>query len=160
MLNLEKDINWELFTSEEKEKLVDAFKSGETSALCCLPEVPINTPEKEKEIEKMVLELRGVSVDDELRVKDELNQFWRDIDTSTMTPEIEADWQAKIDAEIKEKKALLLEKQKELGLEVDSTIEEPVVEEKKEITYTCPDCQKVFKSRIGLAGHSKTHLKQ
>lgn len=96
------DINWELFTDEEKEKLTECYNEGDYHNLTCLPYVAIDTPAKEAEVDKMAISLRVTSLDSESEVRQELNDFWQD-PANEMTPELEAEFQAKIDAELKEK---------------------------------------------------------
>lgn len=177
MLNLDSDINWNLFSEEERKRLSECYQDGDPKILVCLPEVPIDTPEKEKEIEKMVLDLQEVSMDSESKVAEELNNFWRDVDTSALTPELEKEWQDKIDKEVREKQEAIDKQKQELGLKSESepilplepenavegqkspvevALEEPEI---KPLTYKCEVCQLEFKSKAGLILHSRIHNK-
>jgi len=124
-------INWEVFSEEEKTALEKCLKEGNYNNLCCLPEVNIDTPEKEKEIEKMVLDLKEIDVDDESAVKKEIDDFWAS--GEDITPEKEAEFQKKIEAEKAElEKNREEEKAKVNGEEVEepnNVVEETKVEE-------------------------------
>jgi len=96
------EINWSLFTPEEKEMILKAVDNGDLDHITCLPGIKL-TPDKEKEIEKIVLDLREIDLGDESKVREEMDIFWAKkgmIDT----PEKEKEWQEKIDKENEEKK--------------------------------------------------------
>lgn len=107
-MDIQKDINWELFNEKEKEQILNCYHNDSWHKLCCLPDVNIDTPEKEKEIEKIVIDMRGIDEIDESKVREELDKFWAQGD-GIDTPEKEAEWQAKIDKENEEKKKALEE---------------------------------------------------
>jgi len=119
MFNIEEDINWKLFNEDEKKQIINCYSTDEWHNLCCLPDVNIDSPEKEKEIEKIVIEMRGIDVTDESR--EELEKFWAKGDAID-SPEKEAAWQKKIDEENKAKEDSLKEELKEEKVE-----EEPKV---------------------------------
>ena len=103
--SFEKDVNWELFTDEEKEKLEACYNNGEYFNLTCLPGVAIDTPAREIEIDKIAISLRVTVLDSESEVRQELDEFWAD-PANEMTPELEAKFQEKIDAELAEKRKI------------------------------------------------------
>lgn len=123
MFSIKKDINWDLFTKEERKRLLNCYNAGEYYNLCCLPEVPINTQEKETEIEKIVLNSRDIDMGDESEVRQELEKFWGER-KNIETPEDEKKWQAKIDEEQATQQAKLEEEKQAL---------EPKEEVKKDI---------------------------
>ncbi len=106
--SLDKDIDWSVCNEEEKEKLTACYNEGDYLNLTCLPYVNIDSPAKEAEVQKMVNVLRVVQLDDESEVKKEIDAFWAD-SSNEMTPEKEAEFQAKLDAELAEKKKLTTE---------------------------------------------------
>lgn len=110
--NIQKDINWDLFNKEEKEAIINCFQHDEWYNLTSLPGVVINNPDKEKEIEKIVFEMRGVDVDNESEVRDDLEKLWASGEKIN-TPEEEAEWQKKIDNEKVEKEKLMKDVKKE-----------------------------------------------
>ncbi|MFA5695981.1 MAG: hypothetical protein WC917_00750 [Bacilli bacterium] len=122
-MDILKDINWSIFNEEEKEKLIEAFNNDDYQSLCCLPDVIIDSPEKEREIEKMVLELRDIDLGDESKVREELDKFWQE--NNEMTPKKEAEWQKKIDEEIKTK-------EKEVQKQKDDLMTEKIDEVQKQ----------------------------
>jgi len=133
MFNIEEDINWKLFNEEEKKQIIHCYSHDEWHNLCCLPGVEIDKPEKEQEIEKIAIEMRGIDITDESVVRDELEKFWakgEQIDS----PEKEAEWQKKIDKENKEKEDKLKEELTEKKEEkTDNKIEEPAKEKVEEV---------------------------
>lgn len=122
------NINWDVFSEEEKQELTQCYEAGNYKNLCCLPGVNIDTPEKEREIEKMVLDLREIDVDDESAVKKELEEFWAD-SGKEMTPEKEVEFQEKIDKEKEEAEAKREEEKKKAGIEKEEVVEESLVGE-------------------------------
>ncbi|MEA2036223.1 MAG: hypothetical protein U9O94_01845, partial [Nanoarchaeota archaeon] len=103
-MNIRKKINWDVFTKAEKKQILVCYDSGNWQDLCCLPEVNIDTQEKEKEIERIVLDSRGTDLGNESEVRQELEQFWGE-NKIIETPKDEEEWQKKIDEEEAEKKA-------------------------------------------------------
>lgn len=134
MLNIDNDVRWDLFTDEERKIITEVYKLGEYKHFTCLPNVVIDTPAKEREIEKLVLDLMEINLDDESEVKDAINKYLAEgglIDT----PAKEAEWQARLDAEQAEKKAKIEKRKEELRtqslakLGVDTQVEEDDEEE-------------------------------
>jgi len=110
-LDIEKDIDWSIFTPEEKTQLIECYKNGDLDSLAALPDVLI-TPDKELEIEKMVLDLREIDPDDESEVQAEVEKFWGE--GGEMTPEQEAKFQNKIDKETAKKEEVIKNQKREV----------------------------------------------
>jgi hypothetical protein len=133
-MNYLEDINWTLFSAEEKETILSAISNGDWQSLCCLPEVPIDTEDKEKEIEKIVIDMRGITCDDESEVRKEMDDFWQK--GGEMTPELEKEYQDKLNLEEAERDARLkgeVIEDEEPEDELESTPDEFVVEAVPEI---------------------------
>lgn len=103
-LDIENDINWSIFTPDEKEQLVACYRSGDLDNLGALPDVLI-TPDKELEIEKMVLDLREIDLDEESDAQAKVEKFWGE--GGEMTPEQEAEFQKNIDKETAKKEKVI-----------------------------------------------------
>lgn len=128
VFNIETSINWELFTPEQKGLLTACFQNGEVYNLSCLPGVEIDTPEKEQEIEKMVLELLPFSTDDsESDVRKKIDAFWAT--NEEMTPEKEAEFEMELQKEKKKNKKEIIEE--EIISIVEDFPTEEIVEEEK-----------------------------
>lgn len=103
-LDLDKDIGWSVFSKVEEGILRACYQNGDYYNLCSLPNVNIDTQEKEKEVEKMVLSLMPLSGNEnESQVRQQLEEMWGNKKTIE-TPEEEAEWQAKIEEEERIKK--------------------------------------------------------
>lgn len=106
---LEIGIDWSVFELSERELLEKAISRGDIEHLAAiLNEV---SPAKAEEIEKIQNRLRPKSFTFESSVQKEAEK-WIDQNFAFITPEKEAEWQAKIDAE----KA---EKMKAMGIDVN-----------------------------------------
>lgn len=110
-LDLDKDINWDIFTPEEEKQLRDCYNKGDLDNLAALPDILI-TPDKELEIEKLVLDLREIDIDDESAVHNEIEKFWGE--GGEITPEQEAEFQKKIDKEQHQKEGVIRERKREV----------------------------------------------
>lgn len=103
-MDIKKDISWKLFTDEERGMIMQCYKNGDWQNITCLPYVPVDTPERELELQKIVLALRVIEIDDvDSEVRKDLSKFWQD--GNELTPEKEAEFQERLDVELKDQKA-------------------------------------------------------
>ena len=85
------DLNWEIFTPQEQDKLKQAIKDNRTEALApCVDEM---NQEKEAELQKIVNSMTNVSEGFESSVRD---KFWKKNGNGPQTPEEEAKLQKEI----------------------------------------------------------------
>jgi len=97
-------VNWSVFAESEVTMLQEALKRGHHEHLAALlVEV---SPEKADEIEKIQQQLRPREFKFDSDVQKEF-EIWLSEHQSELTPEVEAEWQAKIEAERAEKLALV-----------------------------------------------------
>jgi hypothetical protein len=135
--DLETSINWSLFTEEEKGLIKACYQNGDFYNLACLPGVEINTPKKEAEIEKIVMELMPIGSDDsESDVRKKIDAFWQT--EEEMTPAKEAEFQKMIDDEKAAKK-------KQAKKEKEKTKKEK--EEEKEVVEEEPKSEEIKESK-------------
>lgn len=113
VFNIEKDINWKIFNKEEKELIIIAFNNGHHNLLTQLPNVNIDTPDKEKEIDKIVVEMTELEEYEDSETRKELDKF-RSKGERIETPDDEAKWQEKLDKEKEAQTASLEDKKREM----------------------------------------------
>lgn len=93
---MELNINWSVFHDQDRPKIEKAVKNGDIEHLAAiLHEV---TPEQASEIEKIQRQLRPKDFKFESTVQKEF-EAWLSLNPNSLTPEIEAEWQSKIEAE-------------------------------------------------------------
>jgi len=89
-------INWSVFAEDECRIIEKGIKSGAYEHLSAM--INSVTPEKADEIAKIQAQLRPRAFQFKSRVQAEFEQ-WMSKNPGAMTPEIEADWQRKMDEE-------------------------------------------------------------
>ena len=116
--------NWDVFTHEEKVLLKKVIANHDHSNLINVLESENITPEKERAIQAILKEYKVDDLAKESRVRQVIERKFLTKPEEMLTPEEEASWQAKLDAE-------------KNGLTIELEEESPVVEEQpveKEIT--------------------------
>lgn len=100
MPTLEININWSVFEQSERDMLEKAIEMGHHEQLAAI----LNdvTPEKAEEIAKIQRQFRPKEFVFESQAQKEF-EMWLSKNSNELTPEIEAEWQAKIEAERAEK---------------------------------------------------------
>lgn len=99
-MNLE-NFRWDLFTSGQSDIIRTLIKQGHYNEITAA--VRVETPEQEEVLEELLEELRPISAPVDSKVTSELEMALAKDPTNQVlnTPEKEAEWQAKIDAEKK-----------------------------------------------------------
>lgn len=93
------NINWSLFGDDEARMIQKCIESGRHDYIAAA--LLMLTPEKEAEIAKVQAQLRPRSFVFQSRTQKEF-EAWLNKNPTGLTPEIEAEWQAKIDKEREE----------------------------------------------------------
>lgn len=101
------NINWYLFTNEEKKYIKQMYQRGDISALTAVIEEM--TPEKEIELQKIHDILKPITDDYTSKVRD---KYFKDNPDGPQTPEQEAELQSEMNNEFAEYKDKLKEKNK------------------------------------------------
>src|SRR3990167_11091532 len=94
----EKNINWHVFTREEKEAIMTARRVGDVDHLSNV--VATMTPTKEIELQKIKDALTPMAEGFESEVRKEMEKYFKKKGVSgPQTPTEEAEWEAKLQAE-------------------------------------------------------------
>lgn len=92
-------MNWNVFTQEEQDYIKDLAKKGQWDLLASA--VNIQNPEQEYWLNYFIDKNKPITIVEESKVKKELEKELSKsaIDNTLDSPEKEAEWQAKLDAE-------------------------------------------------------------
>jgi hypothetical protein len=162
-------MKWEVFTQEEREIIEALIARKEYGSITSA--LRMATPEQEHWLGELLKEVRPISAPLESKVRKELEIEISKNPTNTTidSPDKEAEWQKKIDEELKAHEAKVKgekvdTKVEEIGTPPEGTGQEPKEEAKTELittesTIKCEKCGKELKNQRSLNIHNGKYHK-
>jgi len=119
-------INWSKFTIEQKTLIQKILAEGDYKKITHV--IVVDSPEQEYELQQYVQSIVPQGKTQESKIKEELKKILQR--TNELTPEVEAEWQKKLDMENNPK----MHREEVVEKVVDEVLEESVVDSTNELT--------------------------
>ena len=126
------NIIWEEFTREEHDKIMELISLGQVEHVAIV--VENMTPQKERELQKIVNQIKPLVTNEE---SDVLDKYWKENPNGPQSPEEEKALQALIDTEILERQNKKRELNEERMSSLDNKPEEIKPVESKKFCDSC-----------------------
>lgn len=121
------EINWGVFEGDESSIIKSACMNSDVDLIGSLPGI-MWTPKKQEQVEKLVIALRPIIIEeDDSEARKDLDEFWAA--GKAMTPQIEAEFQKRLDLENRGKEEARDRELEKRG--ISRKKKEPVVEAEK-----------------------------